>query len=323
MAKLDVAFWNVENLFDHENAARDPELKSELASELVGWTAAIRDTKIAQLVRVIELMFNGRGPALLGICEVENEVLVQRLANAVNITGRNYQAVAHASSDARGIDTSFIIDTNELAVLETDHQSVIKRSATRDIFWAKLQVIASEAEFVAMVNHWPSRSGSQYGSEPFRMLTGETHAYITSRMLDEKFGGDKNLPIISMGDYNDEPFNRSMQEYLLGSRDPGRVRYSRSGHMLNLMWPLMKGNDPGSYLFGSTWNMLDQFLVSQGMVRGPSPVRVDQDSVEVFRPSMMVGSSGRPIRFSRPSASSGVNLAGVSDHFPILVQLDV
>ena len=65
-------------------------------------------------------------------------------------------------------------------------------------------------------------------------------------------------PIISMGDYNDEPYDRAMQQYGLGTRDPGRVRYSRSGHLLNLMWPLMQGHDPGTYLFGSDWNMLDQ-----------------------------------------------------------------
>lgn len=323
MPKLNIAFWNLENLFDHENAQRPAKLKSKLAGELAGWTAAIRDRKIQQLSSVIDLMFDGEGPALLGVCEIENEDVVQRLADAISVPGRNYQIVSHASGDARGIDTSFIIDATELSVVDTNHQVVIKRSATRDIFWARLRVNASNEEFVAIVNHWPSRSGGQYTSEPFRMLTGETHAYIVSNLLDEDQGGDKNLPIISMGDYNDEPFNRSMQEYLLGSRDPGRVRFSTSGHMLNLMWPLMQGDDPGSYLYGSTWNMLDQFLVSQGMVRGPSPVRVDRDSVEIFRPSTMVASAGKPRRFNRPSAKKGEDQDGVSDHFPILVKLDV
>lgn len=319
MAKLNVAWWNVENLFDHENAARPDELKNTIKSELVGWTAAVRDKKIAQIASIIDQMFNGEGPALLGLCEVENENIVQRLANSLGAPNRNYQAVGHNSPDARGIDTSFIIDTSVLEVLETDHQSVIKRRATRDIFWCRLKVKATDAEFVAMANHWPSRSAGQYESEPFRMLTGETHAYITSRILED----DANLPLISMGDYNDEPFNRSMQEYLLGSRDPGRVRFSKSGHMLNLMWPEMFGHDPGTYLFGSDWNMLDHFLVSYGMLRTASNIRVDQDSVEIFRPSEMLGSSGKPRRFSRPSAKSGVDEDGYSDHFPILAKLDV
>lgn len=321
MPNINIAWWNLENLFDHETATRDDELKSKLKSELKGWTANVRNKKISQLANIIELMFNGDGPALLGVCEVENEAVMERLANAINISGRNYSVVSHASDDARGIDTSFIIDANELTVVSTDHQVVIKRSATRDLFWVRLSVNATGAEFVAVASHWPSRSAGQYSSEPFRILAGETHAYIISRLLDEDQGGEKNLPIISMGDYNDEPFNRSMQEYTLGTRDPGRVRYSRSGHMLNLMWPLMQGHDPGTYLFGSDWNMLDQFLVSYGLLRTASQLRASRDSVDIFKPEILKASSGKPRKFSRPSAKKGADLDGYSDHFPITMEL--
>ena len=311
----------MENLFDQETAIRDDELKSKIQSELKGWTASVRDRKISQLANIIKLMFNGDGPALLGVCEVENEAVMGRLANAINIPGRNYSVISHASDDARGIDTSFIFDTNELTVVSTAHQVVIKRSATRDLFWVRLSVNVTGAEFVVIANHWPSRSAGQYSSEPFRILVGETHAYILSRLLDEDQGGEKNLPIISMGDYNDEPFNRSMQEYMLGTRDPGRVRHSRSGHMLNLMWPLMQGHDPGTYLFGSDWNMLDQFLVSYGMLRTASQVQVNRNSVAIFKPDILKISSGKPRKFSRPSTKKGADLDGYSDHFPISVKL--
>jgi frataxin-like iron-binding protein CyaY len=323
MQKLNVAWWNLENLFDHELAQRPPELKSMLKSELKGWTAEIRDRKIAQLASIIHLMFDNQGPALLGISEVENEQVVAMLADAIDLPDRSYAVVAHESPDARGIDTSFIIDTNVLTVLSSNHQVIIKRTATRDIFWLRLQCKVSGAEFVAIANHWPARSSGQYKSEPFRMLTGETLAYIVASLLDENHGGDKHLPIISMGDFNDEPFHRSMTEYLLGTRDPARVRYSKSGHLLNLMWPLMQGHDPGTYLYGSDWNMLDQYLVSYGMLRNDSPVRVDQDSVAIFRPDILKGTSSRPRKFSRPSTKGGADLDGYSDHFPIVAQLDL
>lgn len=322
MPKINVAWWNLENLFDHETAVRDEELKKELKSELKGWTADIRDKKISQLANIIKLMFNGKGPDLLGICEVENESVTKRLSNAINIPERNYAVVSHESNDARGIDVSFIVDKNKLTVLSTDHQVVIKRTATRDLFWIRLRVNETGAEFVAVANHWPSRSAGQYSSEPFRILAGETHAYIISRFLDKE-SGDPKLPIISMGDYNDEPFNRSLQEYTLGTRDPGRVRHSKSGHMLNLMWPLMQGHDSGTYLFGSDWNMLDQFLVSYGMLRTDSPIRVNRNSVEIFKPDPLIAQGGKPRKFSRPSTKKGVDLEGYSDHFPITVELTV
>lgn len=323
MANINVAWWNLENLFDHETAARDDELKSKLKSELQGWTADIRDQKISQLASVAKLMFEGQGPSLLGVCEVENEAVTQLLADAMHLPGRRYAVVSHESHDARGIDTSFIIDTNELTVVRTDHQVVVKRTATRDLFWVRLRVNATGAEFVAIANHWPARSAGQYASEPFRILAGETHAYIVSRLLYGPRDRDKKLPIISMGDYNDEPFNRSMQEYMLGTRDPGRVRYSKSGHMLNLMWPLMQGHDPGTYIYGSDWNMLDQFLVSYGMLYTASQVRVTPGSVTVFKPKILTVSGGKPRAFNRPSVKRGVDLEGYSDHFPITVELMV
>jgi endonuclease/exonuclease/phosphatase family metal-dependent hydrolase len=321
MPTTNIAWWNLENLFDHETAPRSDELKATLKSELKGWTAGIRDQKISQLASIITLMFDGAGPALLGVCEVESEAVMARLADAINIPGRDYAVITHESTDARGIDTSFIVDNNELSVLSTDHQVVIKRAATRDLFWARLRVNASGAEFVAIASHWPSRSAGQYASQPFRILAGETHAYIVSRLLDSDLGGEKNLPIISMGDYNDEPFNRALQEYTRGTRDPGRVRYSRSGHMLNLMWPLMQGHDSGTYLYGSDWNMLDQFLVSYGALRTDSDVRVNLDSVAIFKPEVLVGSAGKPRKFGRPSSGGGAYLDGYSDHFPITVDL--
>ncbi len=81
------------------------------------------------------------------------------------------------------------------------------------------------------------------------------------------------MPILLMGDFNDEPFNRSIQEYMLGSRDPGRVKGSPLVRLLNLMWPLMQGDDPGTYLYSSNWNMLDQFLVSKAFIKNTSKVR--------------------------------------------------
>lgn len=320
MPNLNVAWWNLENLFDHENAQRPTAMKSKLGRELKGWTSAVRDKKIAQLASVIELMFDGKGPDLLGVCEAENEFVLQKLADTISISGRSYTVVSHDSPDARGIDVSFLVDENVLTATGTDHKVIVKRSPTRDIFWAEFS-IKNGPSFTAIGNHWPARSAGQYKSEPFRMLTGETLAYVISEML---YGdaGDKHKPIIVMGDFNDEPFNRSMQEYLLGTRDPGRVRYSKSGHLLNLMWPLMQGHDPGTYLYQSEWNMLDHILVSYGMLKGDSPIKADKESISIFRPSIMKGTSGRPTKFGRPAKANSFNENGFSDHYALTLSLN-
>ena len=84
-----VAWWNVENLFDEENSPRRSEkLTRVLGDSIGGWTPARRDRKIDQLASVIAQMNGGAGPDLLGICEVENEFVVDLLAAAVNALPR-------------------------------------------------------------------------------------------------------------------------------------------------------------------------------------------------------------------------------------------
>lgn len=314
----NIGFWNVENLFEQENDPnRPPELQNKLAGELAGWTAAIRNQKIQNLASIINQMFNGQGPDLLGVCEVENEAIVQRLANQINIPGRTYDVVTHNSPDARGIDVSFIFDKNTLQAANPSHQVVIKRTATRDLFWCTFTVTATNREFVAIANHWPARSAGQYESEPFRMLTGETLSFVVSDLL----ANNPNLPILAMGDFNDEPFNRSMQEYLLGTRDPGLVKASPLARLLNLMWPLMQGDDPGTYLFSSTWNMLDQFLVSKVFIKNTSKVKVVDGSTAMFKPPQLRGPAGAAKKYGRPSKPSSFDQTGFSDHYPIVMKI--
>ena len=77
-----VAWWNVENLFDSVNSPRRTDkLKRSLGKSLVGWTTTMRDRNIRQLLDVIESLNNGAGPDLLGVCEVENEFVMQKLVD--------------------------------------------------------------------------------------------------------------------------------------------------------------------------------------------------------------------------------------------------
>ena len=67
--------------------------------------------------------------------------------------------------------------------------------------------------------------------------------------------------------------------------------------------------------------MLDQFLVSRGMLRRDAPIKPINESVSVLRcPEMVSGSVYKtPKRFGRPS--SGLDRSGFSDHYPIAVTL--
>lgn len=318
-SQYSVTFWNVENLFDVENfAGRSEKLRKRLAGELAGWDNAVLTRKISQLAAIIRKINGGKGPDLLGVCEVENERVLSRLATAIGGSGRNYR-IAHAdSADGRGIDVAFLYDDAVFTRKEQFQHSILKRSATRDLVQVNFE-LNNGKELIAIGNHWPSRMGGRYESEPYRILAGETLAYFHERIREIK--GD-DAAIIAMGDFNDEPFDRSLVNYALSNRQAEKVRRAGSPRWLNLMWPIL-GEGIGTHYFQNVPNVLDQFLVSKGMLKANSSIRAKIDSVKVERFPEMVndGAYPSPIRFGRPSTSSGHDPDGYSDHFPISIQI--
>jgi len=318
MPSYYVAFWNLENLFDVDGSPQRPEwLQRALARELAGWNAEVLDLKIGQLARIIRQMNGGAGPDVLGVCEIENEHVLRLLVDGLALTTRDYD-VAHAdTSDERGIDVAFLFDRAIFEKREQFSQIILARNATRDLFQVTLGIKTSGRELIVIGNHWPARSEGQYESEPYRILAAETLSYWHERIMAIK-GAD--MPVLAMGDFNDEPFNRSLVEYALSSFQAAKVLKARSPRFFNLMWPLL-GQRRGSHYFDNFATLLDQFLASRPLLERTAPIRADLDSVRIEAFPEMVGRGDYPAprRFGRPS--SGLDRTGFSDHFPISVVL--
>lgn len=334
-----VAFWNLENLFAPEGfATREPWLAQQLASDLRGWTQALFDTKIGQLTSIIRQMNGGQGPDILGVCEVENAFVLQQLAAQLNaqIGNRNY-AVVHVDStrDQRGIDTAFVFDDSKYTVDPNAIFShfVMRRTGTRDITQVTFTTAPGNNDLIALCNHWPSRSGGTYESRGYRMTAGETLSYWHERIWEER-GND--IPIIAMGDFNDDPFDESLQIHARATRERGDVERARTAaRFYNLAWRYLEqqgqdhnGNQKllqGTLYFGGNGNVFDQILVSKGLLIQNSPITVNESTarIELF-PEMIDHSVAQgPIRFGLPKgdAAKNVNPAGFSDHFPVSVVL--
>ena len=145
MRDYHVAWWNLENLFDEEDAValgrRTDKVSRTIDGDIAGWTPRLRDRKIHQLASVIAGMNMRRGPDLLGVCEVENRFVVDRLVDAVNAVlpvPRSYRVVHADTEDARGIDVAFVYDDTLLEVPAPLEDSVffhvvMRRNATREI----------------------------------------------------------------------------------------------------------------------------------------------------------------------------------------------
>lgn len=331
-----VAFWNLENLFAPEGfAERESWIATKLANELAGWTQALFDTKINQLTSIILQMNNGQGPDILGVCEVENAYVLQQLTARLNgqLNNRNY-SVVHADStlDKRGIDTAYIYDHNKYTVDPDTIFShfVMRRTGTRDITQATF-ITQGGNDLIALCNHWPSRSGGAHESRGYRMIAGETLSYWHERIMEET---RNDIPVIAMGDFNDDPFDESLQIHAVATRERGDVeRATKKKWFYNLTWRYMEqecedhGGSPktiyGTIYYQGNGNMYDQLLVSKGLLMDDSPLIVLEDTARIEAFPEMVDDSVRfgPIRFGLPSRDN-LNENGFSDHFPVSVVLE-
>ncbi|WP_327742816.1 endonuclease/exonuclease/phosphatase family protein [Streptomyces europaeiscabiei] len=332
MGSIYVAWWNVENLFDEENSPRRSEkLQRVLGDDLRGWTPQLRDRKISQLASVIAQMNSGQGPDLLGVCEVENEFVMQQLAAAINalVPGRTYD-VAHAdTSDHRGIDVAFIFDSTMFTAPASQvfQHVVMRRTGTREILHVNFETAQGQT-WAVFANHWPSRSGGQLESAAYRAVAGETLAYFHERAL-EVHGPD--TPALVMGDFNDEPFDPSLTQHALSSRQRKKVLNSTTARRLfNLMWPLLGTDDQpgptprpsGTFYFENQANVLDQFLVNENMLAPSAPLRAEPGSVHIVTdPPGLVGTGRYPAPVLFGGMGKKINEDGYSDHYPIAMHV--
>lgn len=317
MRTYSCAWWNLENLFDVNNSPERPAwLQKKLESELRGWDNAVLNKKLGQLAKIIKQMNNGKGPDILGTCEVENKKVLEMLIGKLSTLAHAYE-IAHAdTADGRGIDVAFIYDKNKFTAKETFNHFVLKRTATRDLFQVNMQT-ASGNEFILIGNHWPSRRGGEHQSEPYRIMAAETLAYWHERIVEIK---GESIPVIIMGDFNDEPFNHSVREYALSWRFKDKVINALKPKFHNLMWQIL-GTSQGTLYYNNQPNVLDQVWVSKGIYKDNAKLKL-KTAVRLFIPAEMIsGGYPDPIAFKRPS-SKNYNPNGYSDHFPICFEIE-
>ena len=312
--EYQVAWWNVENLFDIENSPnREKRIKSIIKSEVKGWTKEKLSKKTSQLSKIIGMLNENNGPDILGVCEIENRNVLQKLVNNLRFLGREYKIAHEEMDDGRGIDIGLIYDSKKFKMTKKFSHWIIRRNSTRDILQVNLTIKKSNKEFVIICNHWPSRREGESYSEPFRIVAADSLNYFIQKI--QKIRG-KKTPILVMGDFNDTPKNKSIRQYALGTSHLKRVTNDiNSTRLYNLMTYLFSKNY-GTYYHKSKPVMLDQFLASRGFFNKNSMLSIKPRSVKIENFQEMKNKKNRPKKFGRP-VNKTLNENGYSDHFPI------
>lgn len=311
---LTFAFYNLENLFDTEDdpANRgDDEFTPSGANQ---FTEERLERKMANLARAIRAMNEYRGPDLLGVCEIENrrvlEILTQEyLPNGV------YSIVHAESPDERGIDVGLLYRAAELKHVGTTMHRVDLGTGrpTRDIMEATFQ--RQGKAFTVLVNHWPSRLGGEEESEPRRVAAAEAAA----RIIDSLRALDPKADIVMMGDFNDEPRNRSIYDVLDARSYNGSGAFEH--RMINTAAPVEAEGAIGSYFYKKDWEVIDQILLSPGVLDEQGLV-LYEIAETVFAPDFLRDTKA-DAEFRPPyrTYKGKFFIGGTSDHFPVVLRV--
>lgn len=315
-----IAFYNVENLFDTEN---NPETfdddRTATGKDL--WNEKKYLKKIEHISKVLSEIgkdLNPSPPTIIGLCEVENQKVLEDLISHPNLKEFQFGIVHRDSPDERGVDVALLYRKQYFRILNAHARKLLiyekedpsKRDYTRD------QLVVSgllqEEEIHLIVNHWPSRGGGEARSAYKR----EKAAVLNKRIIDSIRQLDPHSRIISMGDFNDDPNNKSFKKIL---QTVGERKLLNENSLYNPMENMLKAGE-GSLAYRDSWNLFDQFFMSSNLVK-EGENRFQFYKAGIFIKPYLVTQSGQfkgyPYRTYGYSGYEG----GYSDHFPVYIHL--
>ena len=208
--KLDIMFYNVENLFDTYD---NPFTKDDdfLPNSDKNWDDDKFYTKLDRLSEVITAI-NKNGPILIGLVEIENEYVLEQLIKNNNLKDINYSIAHFDSPDVRGIDVGHIYNHDLFKLLNKEPLPIYLENddKTRDILYVEGEIDGDESRYHIFVNHWSSRREGWEVTE----IRRTTAADVLRSKIDQIQNDYPNDKIIVMGDFNDYPDNISIRKHL-------------------------------------------------------------------------------------------------------------
>ncbi|NPA45253.1 MAG: endonuclease, partial [Chlorobi bacterium] len=209
---MRIMFYNTENLFD----IFDDTLKIDEAFTPDGekhWNKRKFDKKLYNISKVITAVGQWELPEVIGLCEIENRYVLERLIKQTALKNFNYRIIHKESPDRRGIDVGMLYRKDKFHPISYEAVRVVfpfdANKPTRDILYVKGTNNYNDTLHI-FVNHWPSRWGGQLETDRKRMFA----ASVLKGKVDSLFDADVNPNIIIMGDLNDYPDNNSVVKVL-------------------------------------------------------------------------------------------------------------
>ncbi len=316
-----VAFYNLENLYD---TIIDPDPNKTLQDDFTPngdkkFTSERYQQKLTNMAKVIsELGTESQpdGPAILGVCEIENRQVLEDLVDMPSIRSRNYKIVHYDSPDRRGVDVALLYQEKYFTYQSS--KSFTLKDPSDSSFFTRDQLLVSgkigNESFHFMVAHWPSRRGGEKRSRPNRILAAE----LGLKVMDSIRKSDPAGKVIYMGDLNDDPISYSLKNVI---RAEGEITQVEQGEFYNPMEKLYH-QGIGTLAYKDNWNLFDQFICTSTLVpRDNDFSHYKYYKAKVFNAPYLKGSSGNFAGYPFRTYVGSTWQGGYSDHFPVYMYL--
>ena len=307
--KFRVMFYNVENFFDYyiDSTSNYNEFTPEGERR---WTATKYIRKRNSIYKVIKAVGGWVPVTLIGLCEIENELVINNLIDNTPLNKYGYNYVHFDSPDKRGIDVCLIYHEANFSVIYSKALN-IKDTAdldftTRDILYVVGKI--DNDTIHVFVNHWTSRYRGLFESEKYRLLASNKLLEITDSICNSAPSSN----IIIMGDFNDNPYNESIT----------RITDLSDCDIVNLNMISKNKNVEGTMKYKQSWHYFDQILVSQSLF---DSVKIESSpSATIFDAGFLLMPDDIHLGYKLNRTYYGYKyMGGFSDHLPIYFDLVV
>jgi hypothetical protein len=261
--------------------------------------------KLSQLSKVLSSIDTVSFPAVIGLSEVENRLVLEDLIEMPALKKGAYKIIHHEGPDERGIDMAMLyrqkyFQPDDVRFIPVNYP-FDPDEETREILYVKGRIMDQPLHLY--FNHWTSRWGGHLETNPHRKYT----ARLLREHIDSIIQAEPNADILIMGDLNDNPTDTSvfmiLQAFPLTMDIYGNELYNLT---------LDRYTQGQGTLFWKDWDMFDQIIVNGNYLK-----KIDLESNGlIFKRDWMLFERRDGIRVPNRTAGSSY-YGGFSDHLPI------
>ncbi len=319
-----VVFYNIENFFDTIN---DPDINDEefTPEGKNNWNSEKYYKKLSNMERVFFdiAAVNKTFPTVIGVSEVEVRSVLEDIASTPKLAPANYNIVHYDSPERRGVDVAFFYRADKFKLLgSAPVRAIIPERPdfrTRDLLtmWGEIE----GEEFFFAVAHWSSRWGGKDQSEFLRVANATQMRHV----VDSVRALRPATKFVLMGDFNDDPTDKSVAESL-GAK--GDIKKLEKDDLYTPYTAMLKAGY-GTLAYYDAWNIFDNIVVSENLVNPEKGELELKKSIynnrfygNIFKPAYLIQQEGKYKGYPFRAFSGGAFIGGYSDHLPVFITID-